>query len=209
MPRIPETEQSEYYFLLLPLAILANLSICTQAEFNQKKKLKSTRKETLRILESWWKKQSGKTTKSPYRNGWSTSGSVARTSRLCRRSPSGDDSMNAASEALGDCPLLEEDRTSFEGWSAIASLVAAAAGLLLLQLKPIPRAETTRQRAQLFIMTSLPFRSVRVAIFIGSSCRRYYIHALLKLCNCKSVEQRNLWSTVHYSGYFNSVQNIY
>ena len=128
MPRIPETEQSEYYFLLLPLAILANLSICTQAEFNQKKKLKSTRKETLRILESWWKKQSGKTTKSPYRNGWSTSGSVARTSRLCRRSPSGDDSMNAAFEALGDCPLLEEDRTSsFEGWSAIPSLAAAAA----------------------------------------------------------------------------------
>jgi len=83
--------------------------------------------------------------------------------------------------------------------------------LLLLQLIPIPRAETTRQRAHRlsFIMTSLPFRSVRVAIFIGSSCRRYYIHALLKLCNCKSVEQRNLWSTVHYSGYFNSVQNIY
>ena len=36
--------------------------------------------------------------------------------------------MNAASEALGDCPLLDEDRTSsFEGLSAIASLVAAAA----------------------------------------------------------------------------------
>lgn len=51
MPRIPGTEQSKYRLLLLSLALLANLSICNQAELNQKMKLKTTRKETLHILE--------------------------------------------------------------------------------------------------------------------------------------------------------------
>ena len=68
IPRIPGTEQSKCSFLLLSLAILTNLSICNQAELNQKKKLKGIRKEPPTDSESWCTKSSGKGTKSPFRN---------------------------------------------------------------------------------------------------------------------------------------------
>lgn len=68
MPRIPGTEQSKCSFLI-SLPILTNLSICDQAELNQKNKLKGIRKESPTDSESWCTKSSGKGTKSPCRNG--------------------------------------------------------------------------------------------------------------------------------------------
>lgn len=141
MPRIPGTEQSKYRLLLLSLALLANLSICNQAELNQKKKLKTTRKETLHILEIVVGETIREKNKIPIQKWWwSTSGSVARTRSLCRRSSSGGGSMNAASEALYSPEGGKA--SSFEGWQLIV-----LRQLLLLQQILMPRAETTRQRA--------------------------------------------------------------
>lgn len=185
MPRIPGTEQSKYRLLLLSLALLANLSICNQAELNQKKKLKTTRKETLHILEIVVGETIREKNKIPIQKWWwSTSGSVARTRSLCRRSSSGGGSMNAASEAVKPCPPRKEGKLP---------ALEADNWLFFGNCSCCNKYPEQRRRGNELIFGE--FYNDFAAVSEGKVCWRYYIHVLLKLCNCKTVGttlQRNL-----------------